>query len=81
MDDTPEEKREPTMTISLARKVNTGNYESAEVFASVSGVRAGMTAEDIEPLLSTGKVAYDELRRVLAEQIRETIAAIDAGTL
>lgn len=72
---------QPTMTISLARKIQTAPYENAEVFASVSGVRAGMTPEDLAPLLSTGKIAYDDLRAVLAEQIRETIAAVDARTL
>lgn len=73
--------REPTMTLSLARKINTGNYESAEVFVSISGVRAGMTDADLEPLLNTGKIAYDALRRSLADKVNEIASDVEARLL
>lgn len=34
------EAREPTITVSLAMKVNLGNYESADAFVSLSGLEA-----------------------------------------
>ena len=64
-----EEQREPTTTVSMSRKVNLGNYESADVFVSLNGVRAGMTAKDLEPLLNATKVAWDLVRAHLVEQI------------
>lgn len=80
VDDVPS-GREPTMTLSLARKINTGNYESAEVFVSISGVRAGMTADDLAPLLDTGKIAWDSLRGALREKVNEVAAEIEARLL
>ena len=69
------EQQEPTITVSMARKVNMGNYESADCFVSINGVSAGMTAEDMAPLLDTAKVAWDQVRAALVEQVRQTKAA------
>ena len=60
-----------TVTVSMSRKVNMGNYESADVFVSISGAKAGMTAEELEPLLTTAKVAWDTVKIALVEQIRK----------
>ena len=65
------DQREPTVTVSMSRKINLGNYESAECFVSVSGVREGMTAEEIAPLMETGKVAWEQVRAALIEQMRD----------
>lgn len=73
------EEPEPTMSLSLARKINTGNYESAEAFVSIQGVRAGMTVDDLEPLLSTGRIAYDAIREELRQQIAITIDEAEAA--
>ncbi len=73
-----EEPREPTTTVSMSRKVNMGNYESADVFVSLSGVRAGMTAEELAPLLDTTKVAWDLVRAALVEQVRITMGKVPA---
>jgi hypothetical protein len=62
---------EPTITVSMSRKVNLGNYESADAFVSMSGVRANMTEEELDPLLETGKLAWDMVRNALIEKVRE----------
>ena len=66
-----EDQKEPTVTVSMSRKINLGNYESAECFVSVSGVRVDMTDEDIAPLLQVGKVAWEQVRVALIDQVRD----------
>jgi hypothetical protein len=61
---------EPTITVSVARKINLGNYESADYFVSLSGIPAGTTAEQMKPLLDTGRVAWEQVRAALVEQIK-----------
>lgn len=63
---------EPTISISMSRKINLGNYESAECFVSISGVRAGMTTEELTPLMDTGKVAWDAVRQELLAGLRKS---------
>ncbi len=72
----PDDQKEPTVTISMSRKLNLENlwgpkfkYESAEVFVSVKDVRAGMTPDEIAALMDTGRVAWDQVRASLAEQV------------
>lgn len=61
---------EPTTSVSMSYKLNLDDYENAEVFVSLSGVRAGMTAEQLAPLLTTQKLAYDLVRASLVEKLR-----------
>ena len=73
------EKPEPTTTVSMSRKLNMEfhggrKYESAEVFVSLNGVRAGMTAEELKPLLDTTKIAWDLVRAQLVEQVAKAKA-------
>ena len=39
---------EPKVSVSIERKVNLGNYESIDIFMSVSGVEPGATDEEME---------------------------------
>jgi hypothetical protein len=63
---------EPTITVSMSRKINLGNYESADCFVSICGIKEGMTAMDIAPLLVAGKFGWEAAREALIEQIRIT---------
>ena len=68
----------PTLTVSLSRKVNLGNYNSAEVFVSVSGIAPGMDADEIASLVAKeGKIAFS----VLADAVKEKTDALLQGVL
>jgi hypothetical protein len=56
----------------MARKINMGNFESADVFVSISGIKEGMSLMDIEPLLVAGRFGWEAAREALVEQIRIT---------
>lgn len=77
--------REPTITVSMSRKVNLERvlgpkfrYESAECFVSISGIKAGMSPEQLEALFTTGKVAWEMVREELREQIAEAIDEVQS---
>ena len=59
------------LSLSLSRKVNLGNYESADVFVSLSGLTSETTQAEIDELLSgAGALAY----RSIADQLKEKVA-------
>ena len=62
---------EPTITVSVAAKVNLGNYESADAFVSISGLEAGATEYQIEELLDTGKLAWSLMTKRLNAKVAE----------
>lgn len=67
-----------TLSVSLARKVNLGNYNSAEVFVSISGVKPGMGAEDVNNLLAVeGKIVF----AAIAEQMKKKVDDLLQGVL
>lgn len=59
-----------TLSVSLSRKVNLGNYESADVFISVSGATADTTAEEVAGLLSN-RIVWDALKAELSAKVSE----------
>lgn len=64
------DERSPlAVSVGLTRKVNLGNYESAEASVYISGVMPDTSAEEIEAALSTGKLAWGILSAKLNEQV------------
>jgi hypothetical protein len=63
--------QETTVTVSIAMKVNLGNYESADAFVSLSGLREGASVEEIESLLDTGKLAWSVMTERLSEKVND----------
>ena len=57
--------------MSLSRKVNTGNYNSADVFVSVSGIGPTTTQEEIDAILDgPGALAFNSIRERLTAQVK-----------
>lgn len=59
------------VSISLSRKVNLGNYESADAFISLSDVPLDVTEEEIEDALDTGRLVWERMKSRLIAQARE----------
>ena len=59
------------VSISLSRKVNLGNYESADAFISLSDVPLDVTEEEIEDALDTGRLVWERMTPRLIAQARE----------
>ena len=69
-----DEHMKPRAAISVTRKVNLGNHESADVFIYISGLTADTTDEEIKEILATTAHTYDIVRRRVqakAEQLKE----------
>ena len=65
------EQPNPTVSVSVAMKINLGNYESADAFVSVSGLQAGASEAEITELMDTGKLAWTVLTRALGEKVMD----------
>lgn len=64
----------PSMSMSISRKVNLGNYESADVFVSIQGITEDTTPEQIDSLLDMqDKIVYAKLRECLKGKIRDVM--------
>lgn len=66
-----ESKQEPSLSLSVEMKVNLGNYNSVGAFVSMSGVTAETTEDEMDRLLSNGRVAWEKLRADLTEKVRQ----------
>jgi hypothetical protein len=71
MNETQPEPRHIATSVSISRKINLGNYESADVFLSVTGIEPGTTREEIDAALATGALAYDALKVALTAKIKD----------
>ena len=56
------------ISMSVSRKVNLGNYESGDVFLSLSDIPVGASEEDIAEALVTGKIVFDMLRKAVNDK-------------
>jgi hypothetical protein len=65
------EQEELRVSVSVARKLNLGQYESADIFIAVSGVEPGASDAEIEEALVTGDRAIAVLKKHLRAQIAE----------
>lgn len=64
----------PSMTVSVSHKINLGNYESAEVVVSLSGIGVDHTPDDIDDMLSQSKLVYSKIInqiRVKSQNLRD----------
>lgn len=67
-------EQEPTITVSVSRKIGLPNYGSADAFVSVSGIKAGATEAEIKELMDTGKLAWSVLTAALKEKVDATLS-------
>lgn len=65
----------PVLAISLARKINLGNYESADCSMIASGITADMTEQEIDNLINRqAAVVVEMMRKRLAEMAKQARA-------
>ena len=63
------EQEELRVSVSVARKLNLSNYESADIFIAVSGLEPGAGEAEIEEALATGDRAFAIIKKHLRAQM------------
>lgn len=66
-----EETQEMRISVSISRKINLGNYESADVFMAVSNIEPGASKEEIDEALATGDLAIQVLKKHMVTHIQK----------
>lgn len=61
---------EPTISVSVDRKVSDGNYGSIGVFTSISGVTLETSDEEMDALLDQGAVMFKKIKAKIKEQLK-----------
>lgn len=56
-----------SISISVTRKVNLGNYESADAFLSLSGIPVDATEADILDALNAADLAFEPIKAKAVE--------------
>ena len=74
------QKDGPRIAITIDRKINLGNYESASVGIVLSGVEVGTTEEEIDAMLDTGRIMFDRMRERLKEKVQATRDSVLGGS-
>ena len=62
---------EPTVSLSISRKVALPNYENADVSMTVHNVEVGATKAEIEEYLATGDTIFELMKPHIAAKMRE----------
>lgn len=62
--------REPGISVSIARKIQLGGYESVDIFMAVTGLEPGCSDAEIEEALATGDRAFALLKRNMAAKLK-----------
>lgn len=66
------EFKEPTISVSITRKINIGNFESIDIFVSLNSLEIGSTDETIQMLLDgVGERMYEAIRQRIVEKTAE----------
>lgn len=60
---------EMRVSVSIVRKINLGDYESADIFMAISNMEPGASDAEIEEALATGDQAIQILKKHIAAQI------------
>lgn len=66
------ETPKPRIAISVERKINLGNYESATVFLSLSDLTAETTEAEMLEALETQMTAYQLLKERIKAFVQDT---------
>ncbi len=61
----------PSIHITLDRKINLGNYESAAVTIGLSRIPVGATEEQIAQMLETANIGFKVLSAELNKKVAE----------
>ena len=62
---------EPTVSVSVSRKVHLGNYESVDIFFSLNALPVDANEQDMMELLQMGENAFNLIRRKIVEKSAE----------
>lgn len=61
----------PVLAVTLARKINLGNYESADCSMLVSGITADMSEFEIDDLVNRqAALVIEKMRKRLVEMVK-----------
>ncbi len=58
------------VSVSVSKKVNLGNYQSADMFLAVSNIEVGAQPGDIREAIETGELAFVLLEEAIDKKVR-----------